>query len=105
MPCFPQLLTGASGQYPIRKRSNFRTIRNQCPDGREIKLADLAAWNIDWQLTFRELIDDEMALLQDFFESMEGSLGTFTFLDPTQNLLEWSEKFDEATWQRDPLLQ
>ena len=26
MPCFPQLLTGASSQYPIRKRNNARTI-------------------------------------------------------------------------------
>jgi hypothetical protein len=36
---------------------------------------------------------------------MEGSLNTFTFLDPTDNLLAWSEKFDEAAWQKDPLLQ
>jgi hypothetical protein len=105
MPCFPQLGTGASGQYPIRKRSSLRTIRNQCLDGREIKVADAAASSIDWQLTFQELIDDEMASLRDFFVSIEGSLGTFTFLDPTANLLAWSEKFDEAVWQRDPLLQ
>jgi hypothetical protein len=32
-------------------------------------------------------------------------LRTFTFLDPTDNLLAWSEKLDEAAWQRDPLLQ
>jgi hypothetical protein len=36
---------------------------------------------------------------------MEGSLGAFTFLDPSDNLLAWSEKYDEAVWQRDPLLQ
>src|SRR6476646_7257845 len=99
MRCFPQLLTGASSQYPIRKRSNLRTIRNQCLDGREIKLADTAASSIDWQITFQELIDDEMASLRDFFVSTEGSLGTFTFLDPTDNLLAWSEKFDEPVWQ------
>jgi hypothetical protein len=105
MSCFPQLLTGASGQYPIRKRSSLRTIRNQCLDGREIKVVDAAASSIDWQLTFQELIDDEMASLRDFFVSMEGSLGSFTFLDPTDNLLAWSEKFDEPVWQADPLLQ
>jgi hypothetical protein len=105
MPCFPQLVTGVSGQYPIRKRSTLRTIRNQCLDGREIKVADAAASMVEWQLTFQELIDDEMASLRDFFVSMEGSLGTFVFLDPTENLLAWSEQFDEAVWQRDPLLQ
>lgn len=105
MVCFPQLLTGATGQYPIQKRSYQRTIRNQCLDGREFKLADSAASSVEWQLSFQELIDDEIALLRDFFESAEGCLGTFTFLDPTDNLLEWSEKFDAAVWQRDPLLQ
>jgi hypothetical protein len=104
MPCFPQLLTGASGQYPIRKQCTCRTIRNRSLDGREIKLADPAASSVDWTLTFEELIDDEMASLRDFFLNMEGQLGTFTFLDPTDNLLAWSEKFDEAVWQKDPLL-
>src|SRR5437870_5540578 len=102
MPCFPQLLTGASSQYPLRKRSAYRTVRNLCLDGREVKLADPAATTIDWALTFQELIDDEITGLRDFFVRMEGSLGTFTFLDPTDNLLAWSEEFDEAPWQKDP---
>lgn len=105
MPCFPQLLSGASSQYPIRKRSEYRTIRNRCLDGREIKLADPLASTIDWTLTFEELIDEEIATLRDFFVSMEGSLGTFMFLDPTDNLLAWSERFGETSWQKDPLLQ
>jgi len=105
MACFPQLLTGALSQYPIRKSTTCRTIRNQCLDGREIKLADSAGSAIEWTLTFQELIDDEVGALRDFFVSMEGSLGTFTFLDPTDNLLAWSEKFDQSVWQKDPLLQ
>jgi len=47
MACFPQLLTGASSQYPIQKRSSCRTIRNQCLDGREVKLSDDGASSID----------------------------------------------------------
>ena len=104
MQCFPQLSTGASSQFPIQKRSATRTIRNLCLDGREIKLADPAASSIEWQLTFRELVDAEIASLLDFFAGTEGALGTFTFLDPTDNLLAWSEKFDAAPWQRDGLL-
>src|ERR1041385_6172370 len=105
MQWFPQLLTGASSQYPIQKRRQTRTIRNQCLDGREIKLADPMASSIEWQLKYQELVDAEIGSLLDFFMRAEGTLGTFTFLDPTDNLLAWSEKFDEAAWQQDPLLQ
>ena len=104
MQCFPQLLTGASSQFPIQKRNDTRTVRNLCWDGREIKLADPAWSSIEWQLTFRELVDAEIASLLEFFVGAEGTLGTFTFLDPTDNLLAWSEKFDEAAWQKDALL-
>ena len=33
---------------------------------------------------------------------MEGRLRTFAFLDPTGNLLKWSEKLNNAVWARDP---
>ena len=105
MQCFPQLQTGASGQYPIRKRRLERTIRNLSPDGREIKFADAGALTIEWQLNFEELTDAEKNAVEGFYQGMEGSLGTFTFLDPTDNLFAWSEKLDEAVWEKDPLLQ
>src|SRR6185437_9498599 len=31
-------------------------------------------------------------------------LGDFTFLDPTDNLLCWSEKLDDTVWERNSLL-
>src|SRR5260370_15415366 len=105
MTYFPQLLTGASGQFPILKRNVTRTIRNQCLDGREIKLADPAASSLEWQLAFRELTDAEIASLLQFFLNVEGPLNTFTFLDPVDNLLQWSAPFHQAAWQKDPLLQ
>src|SRR6266498_3486114 len=104
MQCFPQLLTGASSQFPIQKRNDTRTVRNLCWDGREIKLADPAWTSIEWQLTFREMVDSEIASLLEFFVGAEVTLGTFTFLDPTYNFLAWSEKFDEAAWQKYALL-
>ena len=105
MQYFPQLLTGASSQYPILKRTVTRTIRNVCFDGTEVKLADPSGSRLEWQLTYSELVDAEMTSLLDFFNGMEGSLGTFTFLDPADNLLSSSETFDEAVWQKDALLQ
>ena len=105
MPTFPQLLTGASSQFPIRKRHLTRTVRNQTMDGREIKLPDPAAASLEWQLIFRELTDPEIAALLQFYFNVEGPLTAFTFLDPVDNLLPWSNSFDQAAWQKDPLLQ
>jgi len=86
-------------------RNLTRTVRNQCLDGREIKLADPAASSLQWQLTFQELTNAEIAALLAFYYQAEGPLNAFTFLDPTANLLQWSEQFNQAAWQADPLLQ
>ena len=51
-----------------------------------------------------ELTDDERDALAQFHEIVEGTLGDFTFLDPTDNLLCWSEKLDETVWERNLLL-
>ena len=40
----------------------------------------------------------------EFFRAAEGTLNGFTFLDPTGNLLAWSDQLDNAVWQKDPLL-
>lgn len=100
MRFFPQV-----SQFPIRKRRRARTVRNRCQDGREIKLADAAEARVEWRLEFAELTDGELAALRQCFEDSEGSLGDFTFLDPTSNLLAWSEKLEEPAWQCDPLMQ
>jgi hypothetical protein len=105
MNCFPQLLTGASAQFPLRKRSRTRTVRNRCLDGREIKLADPAGYRTEWELTFQELTDAEAQSIEQFFIAMEGPLTPFTFLDPSANLLAWSGRFDQSAWQSNALLK
>src|SRR5205814_2286177 len=54
--------------------------------------------------SYAELVDDEVTSLTEFFSRTEGSLNSFTFLDPTDNLFSWSEQFDEAAWEKGPLL-
>jgi hypothetical protein len=51
------------------------------------------------------LTDAEQAAMEQLFEAAEGRLQTFTFLDPTANLLMWSEDWTKQAWARDPLLQ
>lgn len=104
MPYFPQLATGAMGQYPLMKRRLARTVVNESGDGRKVKLADPAALTTEWRLRFEELTDGEMDTLRSFFEVVEGRLGTFTFLDPAGNLLAWSEQLDEGVWEKGPLV-
>jgi hypothetical protein len=102
---FPQLSSGATGQYPIQKRLIERTIINQLPDGRTVKFADAGAEQVEWQLSYQDLTDSEIANLQQFFLASEGQLTGFTFLDPLGNLLAWSEALNQSAWEASTLLQ
>src|SRR5437660_603200 len=101
---FPQLSTGAVGQYPIQKRWLSGTVVNEAWGGTRLKLADPDASAVEWILDFQTLTDNEGDALEQLFEGVEGRLGDFTFLDPTDNLFCWSEKLDEAVWERNLLL-
>lgn len=105
MAHFPQLSSGATGQYPIQKCRIERTIINQLSDGHTVKFADAGAKQIEWQLTFQDLTDSEIASLQQLFLACEGRLNGFTFLDPLENLLVWSEALNEPAWEASTLLQ
>jgi len=104
MAVYPQLVSGALGQYPIYKRRRLRTVRNHAADGRAVRLADPSAEATEWRLEYVQLSESEAQSLRDFFVECEGSLQSFTFLDPTANLLAWSETLSEAVWACEPLL-
>lgn len=104
MHYFPQLESGAMGQYPLRRVRRLRTVRNQMADGREVRLADAAAIVTEWRLEAAWLTDGELERLAAFFEAVEGRLHTFTFLDPADNLLRWSEDLEESVWEKGPLV-
>ena len=77
---------------------------NQSCQNYQVKLADPGAAITEWHLSFEELSDEELAALEALFQNAEGRLTPFTFLDPVDNLLLWSEEQDQAVWQADPLL-
>jgi hypothetical protein len=104
MLVYPQLGGGSLGQYPLVKRRQVRTLTNRTADGRAIKLADPGAGITEWKLQYSGLIEAEAEALREFFKNAEGTLQAFTFLDPTSNLLMWSETLEEAVWTRGPLL-
>jgi hypothetical protein len=104
MSAYPQLISGALSQFPLRKRRQTRTVMNNLADGSSIKLADAYGGSTGWRLEYAGLTDAETASLRQFFESCEGSLNGFTFVDPAGNLLAWSEDLTNSVWQPDPLL-
>jgi len=81
-----------------------RTVINQAGDGRTVRMADPAGEITEWQLRYSELSDAEIDVLQGFFLAAEGALQEFTFLDPTANLLAWSDRLEEPVWLKGPLL-
>ena len=105
MLAFPQLATGASGQYPLVKRLFTRTVVNTQPDGTTVRYADPDAASTEWDVPFTALSAEEWAAVQTLFETARGRLQTFTFLDPADNLLLYSEDFSQGAWTNDPLLQ
>lgn len=101
---FPQLSSGATGQFPIKRQREARTVVNQSCQGYQVKLADPAAAATEWHLSFEEMSDGELAALEVLFQAVEGRLTPFTFLDPVGNLLAWSQQQTQAVWQANPLL-
>jgi hypothetical protein len=104
MLVYPQLPTGALAQFPVQSRQMMRTLVNTAADGTVIKLADPGAASMEWQLRYAALSDAELATLLQFFTAAEGTLNSFTFVDPTANLLAWSDDLSNAVWDAAPFL-
>jgi hypothetical protein len=102
---YPQLSTAVVAQFPVSRRVTTRTVSNQLLSGDNIRMSDPGAAAIRWQLTYAGLTDNEWSSLEQLFEASEGQLQTFTFLDPTDNLLQWSEDWTRPVWTADPMLQ
>jgi hypothetical protein len=98
MPYFPQLTSGAVAQFPSSKQVLRRTVVNEAADGSTVKLADPAANGVEWSLKFAGLTDAEWNAIETLFEAVEGQLDSFTFLDPFDNLVSWSEDPTQAVW-------
>ncbi|MEX2263558.1 MAG: hypothetical protein WD696_16495 [Bryobacteraceae bacterium] len=78
----------------------MRTALNDCPDGRQIKWWDPGSTRVEWELELSELSDSELQEIAELYDGVEGTLGAFTFLDPTGNLFSWSEDLDQPVWEK-----
>lgn len=102
---FPQLLSGAMAQYPIQKTKVSRTVRNVMQDGSSISYADPDGTRLIWQLRYTALSLQDLDLLTEHFNSCQGRLHAFTFIDPTDNMLTNSSNLLSPSWQCSNLIQ
>src|SRR5579872_7404036 len=102
---YPQLSTGSACQFPFARRTYARTVSNDLLGGASIRTSDPGAELFRWQLQYSGLTDTEWSSIEQLFLAVEGQLNTFTFLDPADNLILWSEDWTQPQWVFDPLLQ
>jgi hypothetical protein len=104
MLVFPQLVTGASALYPVTRRALQRTVVNVLGDGRTDVFADPDAAATEWELRASGMTLAEWSAIETLFLAASGMWKTFTFLDPTGNLLADSEDFSAGAWTNGGLI-
>src|SRR5580658_9289377 len=99
MSWYPQIGSGSVAQFPVSRSRRWRAIVNDLEDGEQIMLPDTAAGQIQWKLSYQDLVNAEVQNLSNLFAASQGEFGAFTFIDPLANLLGWSEGLSQPAWQ------
>jgi hypothetical protein len=82
MASFPLLGTGAVAQYPSQREIAFQTTVTRFVDGTEQRFRSAKGPARRWIVQLNQISAEELAGLEHFFESAQGSLGSFSFVDP-----------------------
>src|SRR5260221_2589732 len=85
---------------PMTRQSRYTTRINRMPDLAETRTGDQLGPLFRWDLQLGPLSDADAAAIQDFYAARNGGYESFAFLDPLDNLLQWSEDFSQAVWQK-----
>ncbi|MDX1980375.1 MAG: hypothetical protein SFV51_08905 [Bryobacteraceae bacterium] len=104
MRVFPQLGSNATSQFPIAITRHQRTVMNRTSDGGVVLYSDTGGRGKSWRVELQGLDETEREAVEEFFQSVEGRLLTFTYLDPFANLLQRSEDFGNPVWVKGPSL-
>lgn len=99
MSWYPQIGSGSVAQFPVTRSRRWRAIVNELEDGEQIMLPDTTAGQIQWKLSYRDLVNAEVQSIGNLFAESQGEFGAFTFIDPLANLLGWSESLSQSSWQ------
>ncbi len=105
MLVFPQFVTGAPALYPVKKTSAQRTAVNVMADGSVWVFGDPDGAAKAWELHATGMTAAEWSAIEALYQATSGMWQTFTFLDPTGNLLAQSENLGAGVWTNGPLMQ
>jgi hypothetical protein len=87
---FPRLKTGAVCQYPLGRRTEFRTEVVDFAGGDEQRYRQWGGAERRWRIQLDQLDDAEMTAIDEFAAEQAGTGATFTFVDP-HDLVEHAE--------------
>ena len=101
MAVFPAINSGGvRAHYPNEVSFEHLTSVTNLPAGPRAAYA----WRSEplgrYTLNLKGLTDAETATIEAFFVSMQGRFGSFIYVDPTGNLLNYSEDFTQAVWTK-----
>ena len=82
MADFPTLKTGVVAQYPSDRARRYSTQVYRFVDGTEQRFPEYGAGLKRWSIRLGLLDEGELTELGDFFVSMAGRSGQFSFTDP-----------------------
>lgn len=108
MAYFPQFLSTKGGaQLPYQTEQAYETVVVDMPSAPRHVYARRGAGLTNfptgplWRFTHQlNITDAELATLRSFFQSQNGRLEEFVYLDPSGNLLKYSEDFSQADWEK-----
>jgi len=82
MANFPNLKTGVVAQYPADRSRQYSTQAYRFVDGSEQRFPAYGAEIKRWSIRLGSLDERELIVLGDFFVTMAGRAGQFSFTDP-----------------------
>lgn len=99
MADFPLLKTSAVTQYPSTRSLEFSTGVLRFVDGSEQRYRQLRQPVRRWLLRLSEVSEEEMYLIEDFFEARQGATGSFSFTDPWDGVVYPDCSFEQDEFE------
>jgi hypothetical protein len=101
MATFPVLNSdGTRSMYPNTVAFEHLTDVTNLSSGEHIAFPWRAEPLGRYTLKLTNLSDAEVTTVRSFFRSMCGRFGQFQYVDPTGNLVHWSEDYTQAAWTK-----
>ena len=95
---FPMLRTGAVAQYASSRQITVSTRVATFVDGSEQRFRSFPTPILRWTIRLDRLTADELDQLHAFFQSQNGSVGSFSFTDPWDGITHPDCSFELDTF-------